>query len=86
MRYSVLACFVKTCNPITKGEKNKLCEFKLQVTLILMSEEDGELEGGGERFISKHLKRILSETCHILGISINLLGEAGNWTLFTSVL
>lgn len=71
---------------MTKGGKNKWCKFKLQVTQIFMSGEDGELEGGGERFISKYLKRTLLETCWILDININLLGEAGNWILFTSML
>lgn len=48
--------------------------------------EDAELEGGRERLISKYLKGALLETCRILDININLLGEAGNWTLFTSVI
>lgn len=47
---------------MTKGGKNKLCEFELRDTLIFMSGEDGESEGGGERFISKYLKRTLLET------------------------
>lgn len=57
---------------MTKGDKNQQCTFKLQVTPIFILGEEGELKGGGERLISKYLKRTLLETCHILDININL--------------
>lgn len=46
------SCKQVAWNTKTKGVKNKWCEFKLQVTVIFMLGEDGELEEEKNSFLN----------------------------------